>query len=54
MFEYIKARLGIQEDGPSVAEFALILALIAVVAIIVLLSLGGDIVDQLGQSSASL
>ena len=54
MFEYIKARLGIQQVGRSLAEYALILALIAVVAIIELGILGGGVVQQLGQSSASL
>ncbi len=43
MVEYIKARLGIQEEGQSLAEYALILALIAVVAIAALTLLGGQV-----------
>jgi pilus assembly protein Flp/PilA len=54
MFEYIKARLANREDGQSLAEYALILALIAVVAIAALTALGGGITNQLGQITASL
>jgi len=54
MFEYIKARLGVKEDGQSLAEYALILALIAVVAIAALTALGGGITNQLGQITAKL
>ena len=43
MSEYIKARLGIQEDGRSLAEYALILGLIAVVAIGALTLMGTQI-----------
>jgi pilus assembly protein Flp/PilA len=54
MLEYIKARLGLKEDGQSLAEYALILALIAVVAIAALTALGGGIVNNLGQITAKL
>jgi Flp pilus assembly pilin Flp len=43
-----------REDGQSLAEYALILSLIAVAAIIALTALGGSINDILGQISAAL
>ena len=48
IYEYIKARLGTKEDGQSLAEYALILALIAVVTIAALTLLGGQITTLLG------
>ena len=42
------------ERGSGLAEFALILALVVVVAIAALQGLGGDITDILGQVRAAL
>jgi len=42
------------EDGQSLAEYALILALIAVVAIVALTLLGGNIATMLNTLSAEL
>lgn len=42
------------EEGQGLAEYGLILALIAVVCIIALTTLGGDISDKLGEVSAGL
>jgi pilus assembly protein Flp/PilA len=52
--EYIKARLGNKESGQSLAEYALILALIAVVAIGALTLLGNGITDMLTGLSTTL
>jgi pilus assembly protein Flp/PilA len=54
MVEYMKARLGNKESGQSLAEYALILALIAVVAIGALTLLGGGINDMLTTLTATL
>ncbi len=47
-FDRLRSALG-QEDGQGVAEYALILALIAVLAIGALMFLGGDIRSILRQ-----
>lgn len=54
MLEYIKARLGTQEDGQSLAEYALILGLIAVVAIVALTAMGGQIATLLNAVTTGL
>jgi pilus assembly protein Flp/PilA len=46
--------LGEQEEGQGLAEYGLILALVAVVAIVALTGLGNAIVSTLGQISGSL
>jgi pilus assembly protein Flp/PilA len=43
MLQSLMARLVPNEDGQGLAEYALILALIAIVAIIALLFLGGQV-----------
>ena len=43
MLQSLLARLTPTEDGQGLAEYALILALIAIVAIIALLYLGGQV-----------
>ena len=43
MLEYVKARLGIKEEGQTMAEYALILALIVVAVIAVMGPLGTKI-----------
>ena len=43
MLQSLLARLNPSEDGQGLAEYALILALIAIVAIIALLFLGGQV-----------
>jgi pilus assembly protein Flp/PilA len=52
--DYMLARLGIQDKGQSLAEYALILALIAVVAIGALTLLGGQVTNILEQITAGL
>lgn len=42
------------EEGQGLAEYGLILALIAVACIIALTALGGDIAGKLGEVSAGL
>jgi pilus assembly protein Flp/PilA len=42
------------EEGQGLAEYALILALVSIVAIAALTALGGGIVDALGQVTAVL
>jgi len=44
----------LDEEGQGLAEYALILALIAIVAIVALLFLGGAIADILNQIGASV
>jgi pilus assembly protein Flp/PilA len=43
-----------EEEGQSLAEYGLILALIAVVAITALTTLGGNIASTLGQVAGAL
>ena len=43
MLEYIKARLGIKEEGQTMAEYALILALIVVAVIAAMSPMGTKI-----------
>lgn len=43
-----------REEGQTLAEYALILALIAVVAILALTNLGAAIVTKLGEITAEL
>ena len=43
MVRYLLDRLPLAEDGQGLAEYALILALIAIVAIVALLFLGGQV-----------
>jgi pilus assembly protein Flp/PilA len=45
---------GSSEDGQGLAEYGLILALVAVVAIVALTGLGNAIVSTLGQVAGSL
>jgi pilus assembly protein Flp/PilA len=47
-------RLGQDEDGQGLAEYALILALIAIVAIVALLFLGSQISDKLSIVGSTL
>ncbi|HUQ63122.1 MAG TPA: Flp family type IVb pilin [Acidimicrobiales bacterium] len=52
---YLKAKLGRSERGAALVEYALLLALIAVVCIVALTTLGGeasDKFDKVGQSIA--
>jgi pilus assembly protein Flp/PilA len=42
------------EDGQGLAEYALILALIAIVAIVALLFLGGQISDRLSEVGTAM
>ena len=53
---YLMARMGLtsDEDGQGLAEYALILALIAIVAIIALLFLGSQISEKLSTVGASM
>ena len=43
-----------EEQGQGLVEYALIVALVSVVAIAVLTGLGGDIVSQLAQVTSAL
>jgi len=52
--DYMLAKLGIQDKGQSLAEYALILALIAVVAIGALTLLGTQVSNILNTIQASL
>jgi pilus assembly protein Flp/PilA len=54
MISYLKARLGIPEEGQSLAEYALILALIAVLAIAALTAMGGKVSTILNQIATAL
>jgi len=54
MLDYMLARLGVQDKGQSLAEYALILALIAVFAIAALTLLGGQVANILNQIATSL
>jgi len=54
MLDYIVAKLGMNEEGQSLAEYALILVFIAVVAIAALTLLGTQISAVLGQITAGL
>jgi pilus assembly protein Flp/PilA len=54
LFHSFIASLRREEAGQGLAEYALILALIAIVAIIALLFLGGQISDILHQVGASV
>ena len=40
---YVRSQIALDRDGQGLAEYALILALIAIVAIIALLFLGGQV-----------
>jgi Flp pilus assembly pilin Flp len=55
MFEWLRAQVrGIRADGQGLAEYALILALIAIVAIIALVFLGQQISGVLSTVSHSV
>jgi len=54
MLAAIKNRLPMREEGQSLAEYALILALIAVMAIVALTLLGNQISAILNQIANSL
>jgi len=54
VIDYMLARLGVQDKGQSLAEYALILALIAVFAIAALTLLGGQVANILNQIATSL
>ncbi len=54
MMQSLSERLSRYEDGQGLAEYALILALIAVVAIVALLFLGGAISDILNNVGTSI
>mgnify|MGYP005850190497 CR=1 FL=1 len=58
MFEYAKALLGLylpkKAEGQSLVEWALILALVSVVAIAILATIGGNIVNVLQQVANAL
>jgi pilus assembly protein Flp/PilA len=54
MLQTILYRLRAREDGQSLAEYALILALIAVVAIAALTALGGGVDAMLDAIAAEL
>ena len=51
---YLTARLGLDEEGQALAEYALVLALIAIVAIAALIVLGGAISDGFAQISDAI
>lgn len=52
--DYFMALIRRDEEGQGLAEYALILALIAIVAIVALMFLGGQISTILSQVGASL
>jgi len=54
MIQMLSERLSRYEDGQGLAEYALILALIAVIAIVALLFLGGAISDVLNTVGSSV
>ena len=54
LFNQFLAALGRDEEGQGLAEYALILALIAIVAIIALLFLGGQISGILNTVGSSV
>jgi pilus assembly protein Flp/PilA len=54
MLSSLLERLSPNEDGQGLAEYALILALIAVVAIIALLFLGGQVSSILSSAGSSI
>ena len=43
MIQYLLHKLALNQDGQGLTEYALILALVAIVAIIALLFLGGQV-----------
>jgi pilus assembly protein Flp/PilA len=52
---YLRAQNGLRrEEGQAVAEYALILALIAVVAAVALTTLGSNITSKLGKIATSI
>jgi len=54
MLQGLIQRLRFTDDGQGLAEYALILALIAIVAIIALLFLGGEISNVLSTVGSSV
>ena len=54
LLSYVLASLHRDEEGQGLAEYALILALIAIVAIVALLFLGGKISTTLSKVGGSL
>lgn len=51
---YIQARLNTDERGAALVEYALLVALIAVVSIAILTTLGGGIRDKFGEVNSKL
>ena len=54
LVSYIQARLNTDERGAALVEYALLVALIAVVCIIALTTLGGGIRDKFTEVNNSL
>ena len=54
MVRYLLDRLSPDEDGQGLAEYALILALIAIVAIVALLFLGGQVSGKFNTEGSQL
>jgi len=54
MVDPIRARWGRDEAGASLVEYALLLALVAVVAIVALQFLGGSVANTLNSTGSSL
>jgi Flp pilus assembly pilin Flp len=51
---FIQARLNTDERGAALVEYALLVALIAVVSIAILTTLGGGIKDKFGEVNSKL
>lgn len=54
MLDYILAHLGQDEEGQTMAEYAVVLAVITVVVIVALTALSGGISGALGQITDTL
>ena len=54
MLQLILGRLGRDDEGQGLAEYALILALIAIIAIVALLFLGEQVSSQLSNVGSSI
>ena len=54
LVSYLQARFNSDERGAALVEYALLVALIAVAAIVALTTLGGGIEDKFGEVNSKL
>lgn len=54
MFDYLLARFDVSEEGQTMAEYAVVLAVITIVVIAALGFLSGSIGDALGRVTSTL